>query len=452
MAVKVRNVRNAKKAKLWDEQDDAALLTLLRRKIKDVNVALRECETPYERTRLRKQRDHYKAMLGKVETGSYNGDIIFNELKASAALHQEQALSSRAHASVRGGKVYNKSYDPMDFDYEAAFRKKRYFGVSLPIIMTVLSLLLIATFIIGFLLPSDISDKVATTIYDSTGIDLDFRTFFIYRLGPTADGNVIDITIPNDGNWPRGVYSEDNDVWDEYASQGLPYVDINNGTTPETISLYGDFGVTAIYIDTADIVKAWFRTKMLSKVRLDFLEDMQFFKGNSYYYEIFLSGTKADDLVIKQDENGQFDFGTIYNHIGVYGTIIFVIVAFLMSIVLFIMNLVRIFTYTSRRIHGTTFFAMFISLLAMICPALASCEGTALGTSFANYFTGLYGTNDFIGNKSVTTGLTITFILPAALCLVMLILPLLFKNRYKKLPTRLPKGNKIHDPFTRDKK
>ena len=193
MAVKVRNVRNAKKAKLWDEQDDAALLTLLRRKIRDVNIALRECETPYERTRLRKQRDHYKAMLGKVETGSYNGDIIFSELKASAALHQEQALSSRAHASVRGGKIYNKSYDPMDFDYEAAFRKKRYFGVALPIFMTVLSLLLIAVFVIGFFLPSEINDK----IYDNTGLDL--RTYVVYRLGETSDGNVIDLEIDNEG-------------------------------------------------------------------------------------------------------------------------------------------------------------------------------------------------------------------------------------------------------------
>ena len=443
MAVKVRNVRNAKKAKLWDEQDDAALLTLLRRKIKDVNIALRECETPYERTRLRKQRDHYKAMLGKVETGSYNGDIIFNELKASAALHQEQALSSRAYASVKGGKVYNKSYDPMDFDYEAAFRKKRYFGVSLPIIMTILSLILVATFIIGFFLPSDIND----TISNKTG--LDFRTFMIYRLGEDQDGNVIDITIPNDGNWPRGIYSNDELVTD-FVEPGLPYM--IDGNIPETISLYADCDCDAIYIDTADIIKAWFKTKMLAKVRLDFLEDMQFFKGTSYYYTIFLSGTKADGLVIKQDDKGQFDMGVIYNHLGVYGTIIYLIVAFLMSVVLLIINIVRIFTYTSRRPHGTTLFTMLICALAMISPALASCVGTALGDSINSYFTGLNGAEVFVTNDTATIGVTLIFILPAALCLVMAILPLLFKNRYKKLPTRLPKGNKIHDPFIREKK
>ena len=441
MAVKVRNVRNAKKAKLWDEQDDAALLTLLRRKIKDVNIALRECETPYERTRLRKQRDHYKAMLGKVETGSYNGDILFNELKASAALHQEQALSSRAHASVRGGKIYNKSYDPMDFDYEAAFRKKRYFGVALPIFMTILSLLLVAVFVIGFFLPSEINDK----IYDTTG--LDFRTYVVYRLGETSDGNIIDLSIDNDGNWPRGLY---DDLQEEYIDNNEPYKD-GYDNIPEKVSLR-TMGYEALYIDTADIIKAWFRTKMLSKVRLDFIEDLQFFKGNSTYYELFLSGDKMDALVIKKNSEGQYDIGTIYNHIGVYGTIMFLIASFLMSLVLLIINIIRIFTYTSRRIHGTTLFTMFVCLLAMISPALASCEGTALGTSFVNYFAGLNGVTAFVNTKSATAGVTITFILPAAFCLLMMILPFLFKNRYKKLPTRLPKGNKIHDPFNREKK
>ena len=444
MAVKVRNVRNAKKAKLWDEQDDAALLTLLRRKIKDVNIALRECETPYERTRLRKQRDHYKAMLGKVETGSYNGDILFNELKASAALHQEQALSSRAHASVRGGKIYNKSYDPMDFDYEAAFRKKRYFGVALPIFMTILSLLLVAVFVIGFFLPSEIND----TIYDTTG--LDFRTYVVYRLGETSDGNVIDFTVDNNGNWPRGLY--DPLYKETFIDPGIPYTNIDDDSVPEKVSLGADMTCEAIYIDTADIIKAWFRTKMLSKVRLDFIEDLQFFKGSSSYYEIFLSGDKADALVIKKNSEGQYDIGTIYNHIGVYGTIMFLIASFLMSLVLLIINIIRIFTYTSRRIHGTTLFTMFVCLLAMISPALASCEGTALGTSFVNYFAGLNGVTAFVNTKSATAGVTITFILPAAFCLLMMILPFLFKNRYKKLPTRLPKGNKIHYPFNREKK
>ncbi len=445
MAVKVRNVSNARKAKLWNEQDDAALLSLLKRKIKDVNVALRECETPYERARLKKQKEHYKVMLQKVETGSYNGDIIFNELKASAALRQEQSLSSRAYASVRGGKVYNNSYDPMDFDYEAAFRKKRYFGMSLPIIMTILSLVLIATFIIGFFLPSNINDTISNT----TG--LDFRTFVLYRLGSADDG--LDIQIPNDGNWPRGFYTN-SDVYNEYVSQNAPYMD-EDENVPETVYLFTDCGCTAIYLDTSDIIKAWFKTKMLSKVRLDFLEDLQFFKGNSFYYQLFLEGDKANALVIKQDENGQFNFGTIYNHIGVYGTIMFIIISFLMSIVLFIINLVRIFTYTSRRFHGTTFFTLLTSLFAMLSPALAACEGTALGDALVNYFTGLNGVARFSNpelKSKATVGVTLVFLIPSVLCLILMILPFLFKNRYKKLPTRLPKGNKIHDPFNRTKK
>lgn len=448
MAVKVRNVRNAKKAKLWDEKDDAALLTLLKRKVKDVNIALRECETPYERARLKKQKEHYKNMLHKVETGSYNGDIIFNELKASAALNQEQALSSRAHASVRGGKIYNKSYDPIDFDYDSAFRKKRYFGFSLPLVMTILSLVLIATFIVGIFLPADVNKKIV----DATNGYINFKTFIVYRLGPDSEGNIVDFTIPNDGNWPAGIYNNPytGPEVDDTPVAGEPYED-DEDNVPETVNLYENCYCEALYIDTADILKAWFKTKMLSKVRLDFLEDMQFFKGSSVYYQLFLEGSKADALVIKPDENGQYNFGTIYNHIGVYGTIIFMIVAFLMAVVLFIINFIRLFTYTSRRIHGTTLFTLFMSVLAMLSPALAACEGTLLGDSFSNYFTGLSSTNNFIANTSATIGLTYTFVLPAAICLILLILPFLFKNRYKKLPTRLPKGNKIHDPFNREK-
>ena len=74
MAVRANNVNNARKARMWSEQDDANLVILLRRKIKDTTVAIRESETPYERSRLKAQKARYKDMLRKVETGNYNGD------------------------------------------------------------------------------------------------------------------------------------------------------------------------------------------------------------------------------------------------------------------------------------------------------------------------------------------------------------------------------------------
>ena len=82
MAVKVNNTASIRKAKRWSERDDAALCVLLKRKIKDVNVALRESDSPYERARLKEQKRHYKTMLVKVENGAYNGDILFSELQA----------------------------------------------------------------------------------------------------------------------------------------------------------------------------------------------------------------------------------------------------------------------------------------------------------------------------------------------------------------------------------
>ncbi len=467
MAVKVRNVANARKSQLWNEQDDVALAELLRRKIKEMTVALRECETPYERSRLKKNKDHYKAMLKKVETGSYNGDIIFNELKAAAALSQEQTLSTRAYASVSGGKIYNNSYNNMDFDYESAFRKKRYYGFALPLIMTILSALLALCFIVGFFFPKDINQ----TITDTIGID--FGTFVMYRIGPLSEeedenGFPADYThfiIPNDGNWPRGIYDADISETGWEIEDGVPFEfypeDSDDPQVPETVDLYRDVGCTMLYIDTADIVKAWFKTKMLAKTRIDFIENLPFFQGDSVYYQVFLSGTKADDLKIQKNENGEYDFGVIYNHIGVYGTIMFTIVAFLMTIVLFVMNLIRLFTYTSRRIHGTTLFTLLMSALAMICPALASCEGTALGTALKLYFTGLSGADAFAVVEFAedvaeqgpiqTVGLSLTYLLPAVLCVLLLILPFLFRNRFKKLPTHLPKGNKVHDPFNRKK-
>ena len=143
MAVKVHNTANIRRAQRWDERDDAALGVLLKRKIKDVTIGLRESENPYERAKLKEQKRHYKAMLRKVESGSYNGDIIFSELKASSALRAEQNLRAAGYSTMAGGKNYVNSYQAMDFDYESAFRKKRYYGVALPLLLLLLSIIFV---------------------------------------------------------------------------------------------------------------------------------------------------------------------------------------------------------------------------------------------------------------------------------------------------------------------
>ncbi len=441
MAVKVRNAENVRKSELWDEKDDAALVELLRRKIKDTTIAVRECESPYERSRLKEQKKRYKIMYKKVKTGSYNGDIIFNELRASAALTQEQSLSTRAHASVQGGKIYNNSYNAMDFDYETAFRKKRYYGFSLPFFLTILSLLLVASFVIGIFLPQTATDWVK----ENVGIDL--NSYVVIHLGEQEDGSVIDFSVDDDGPWPNGVY--DNSFLTPGSDEKFSEV-YEAKTDGSPIMLYADCGISAIYVNTSDIVKCWFKTKMLEKVRLSFIEDLEYFQGDSYYYRYFLQD-KSQEYVIKKNAEGNYDFGTIYNHIGVYGTIMFLIVAFLMSVVLLLINLIRLFTYTSRRIHGTTLFTFFMSVLMVLAPALASCNGTQLGTALTSYFSYLSGEEGFLSSFTTTVGCSVMMLAPAGICLLMLLLPFLFKNRFKKLPTRLPKGNRVHDPFNRTK-
>ncbi len=456
MAVRANNVNNARKARMWSEQDDANLVILLRRKIKDTTVAIRESETPYERSRLKAQRARYKEMLRKVETGNYNGDIIFNELRAAAALRQESEFASGLHTSMAGGKAYTNSYGNVDFDYEAAFRKKRYYGASLPIILTLLSIILLASMLLGILSPHYINRTITNKITDGTQGMININTMFVYKIDSVVPGtnsltiNGVtllqgDIKVQADENgkwwWPEANYPS------EYViEQGKPYATIDSEgkvkeSGAESVLLKRDLGVTAIYIDAADVIKAWFHTKMLEKTRIDVLENLSVFQGTSAFYSIFLADGKASQLVIKK-ENGQYNRETIINHLGVYGAILYNIVAIVFMVIILIQNIVRIFTYTSRRLHFTTFLCLLFSALGWISPALATCEGTELGVAFKNYFLNLTNAEAFMSEATASVGVTIMGIIPVAICFVMLILPKFFRNRHKDLPARVPKGNR----------
>ncbi len=438
MAVKINNTANLRRAQRWDERDDAALCVLLKRKLKDINVALRESESPYERSRLKQQKKHYKTMLIKVENGAYNGDIIFGELQAASALRSEQTLRSAEYATMAGGKRYVSSYQNMDFDYESAFRKKRYYGFSLPIILLILSLAFVFIFIMGAFLPTEIKTMAETEL----GVPLD--SLFMCKINPEA----FDIEIDNDGNWPSGIYGGKFQPED-----GVPFTDAD-GKVPEKIRLSADAGMTAIYISPFDVVKAWFRTPMLKNTRLDFLEDSEYFKGDSNYYMFFLAGGKSDALVIRKDADGNYDNSVIMNHIGTYGTIIFLIAAFLLGIVNIIINIVRLFTYTSRRIHFISLLCFLLSVLCMISPALATMEGTEIGAAFSAYFSSLSGTASFMKNTDATVGIGLLFFVPVAINLLMLILPFIFRNVLKKRVTSVPRGNRkrnaLNDPLYAD--
>lgn len=436
MAVRIRNTANIRRAQRWDERDDAALGLLLKRKIKDVNIALRESNTPYERARLKETKRHYKTMLRKVENGAYNGDVIFSELKASSALRAEHDLRMAGYSTMQGGKKYVNSYQNMDFDYENAFRKKRYYGVALPLFLLLLSLIFVATFLISAFLPADISEQIETSV---TPID----ELFLYKLGP----DTIDIVIENDGNWPRGIYGVDDEGYSLAPTPGEKYSTIT-GEEPTTVRLYADLGMLAVYVSPFDVVKAWFHTPMLETTRLDFLEDSPYFQGNSYYYLCFLEGNKRAALVIQKDEDGNFDRSVIFRHIGTYGLIMFLLATFLFGCLNVVVNIIRLFTYTSRRLHIIPLISLIFAALCLICPAFATVEGTDIGAAFSTYFSTITGVNDaFWANADASVGVGLMFFVPIVLNVVMLLCPFLFRNRLKKRYTSVPSGNRGRNAY-----
>lgn len=429
MAVRINNTENIRRAKRWNEADDAALCVLLKKKIKDTEVSIRESDTPYERAKLKAHRNHYKVMLRKVEDGGYNGDIIFSELKAATALRGEQSARSAVYGTVAGAKKYNNSYSDMDFDYETAFRKKRYYGVGLPLILLLLSIIFVGIFVMGAFLPTNVMASLPEN-------DVALDALFVYRIG----SGTLDIAITNDGTWPSGTFSGEAPI------QGVPYED-SYGNIPDTVRLNADVGMLTVNISPFDIVKAWFHTPMLEKTRIDFLEDSIYFQGTSYYYLCFLSGTKADSLVIKKDEDGNFDNSVIIRYIGTYGAIYFLLISFLLGIFSLLVNIVRLFTYTSRKLHIASLLSFIFSLLCMIAPAFAMIEGTDITGAFKNYFMSLTDYAGFSGSVDTTVGVGILFFIPAAISLLMMFLPLIMRNTLKKRPTYVPKGNKARNAY-----
>jgi hypothetical protein len=434
MAVKVNNTENIRKSKRWNEKDDAALTLLLKKKLREMDVSIRESNTPYERSRLKETKQQYKQMLRKVETGVYNGDIIFAEMQAAAALRGEQQGKMEYYGQSQNGRAYVNSYQDMDFDYEAAFRKTRYYGAALPFIMLIFVSLLLCIFVMGAFLPAKLKETA-----DSYSLNL--NAMFVYKLSDSFD-----IEITNDGTWPSGSYAANAAI----PVEGVPFADLQ-GNVPAMVKLYKDMKMTTIDISAFDIIKAWFRTPMLEKVRLDFLEDRAAFKGSSYYYLCFLSGSKTDDLKIIKDAEGNYDFSVILRHIGTYGTILFMVISFLLGVIVFISTLIRLFTYTTRKLHVLHWLLLIFSALAFISPALASIEGTEIVASVQNYFLSLTSINTFLSTEGTTAGIGLLYLIPTACSLLLLILPKIFRNRLKRRVTSVPRGNKMrlaqNDPY-----
>lgn len=426
MAVKIQNEANIRKAKRWNEEDDAALALMLRKKIRETGLAVRDAKSPYERERLKARRDHYKKMARKVQNGSYNGDILFSEMQAAADLRAQESNKFASYSTVGGAKTYLNSYEDMDFDYENYFRKRRYFGIFLPIIMFLLTAVFLTVFIIGAILPTE----TKINLYDSTGIKTD--ALFTFKVGEGTN----DFRIKNDGNWPDGNWPVNADGEEERLEQGVPFV--KNGVTPEYVSVHADLGMTAINISAFDVIKAWFRTPMLASTRLDFLENNANFQGPSWYYSKFFDSN--DGLQIERNADGQYDIISILRYLGGYAGILCLVAAFLLGIIALITNIIRLFTYTSRKVHLVNILAFIFALLAVVMPALLLLESTDFGAAFQEFF--VFDEAAFFDESGYRLMMNPIALIPAAVMLVNMLLPLMFKNKLKKRPTYVPKGNK----------
>lgn len=434
MAVKVQNELNIRKAKRWNEKDDAALHELLRKKTKEVNLAIKESTSPFMRSKLKAKRAHYKDMTKKVASGTYNGDIIFSEMQAAAALRTQASLKQQRFSNPSEARNYINSYEDMDLDYESYFRKTRYFGKFLPIIMILLSAVMLAFFVIGAFLPT--STKQSLKANNQLKVD----TLMYFKLGP----NEKDFSIKNDGNWPDGDWRVQGGV-EQILAQGTPYSDPITGTEPEYVYLYTDLGLRTINISSFDIIKSWFRTKMLNTVRLDFLENNANFQGPSWFYAKYMESAETNLQYLK-NEDGSFDIPILVKIIAGYGAIFSLIFAFLLALVCFILSIARLFTYTTRKFHSLHILLFFFSALAILLPSLMAMEGTEVFAAVKDYL--MLNHNAFILSDDSTLMLNSLAFIPIGAAFVLIFLPKLFKNRLKKKPSFVPRGNK---PRLKDK-
>ena len=328
----------------WTERDEAVLVDLLKRKIHEIKWEIRDSDSPYARAKLRRTRTEYKKLLEKVERGDYDANILAAEMKT----HSEYNTVQRQKREKALGR-YADAYAGIDFDFESYFSKTRYFGAACPLVMLVLTILLLVALFLSSFLSADMINSVNESFYDMTGIRLSLTSIGYIRLGP----NEMDFEVPNDGNWPSGTFTNPA----EATPQGQRWEDKENNIYPDTVWLFENLGMDTIDITVYDVIKALFRTPMMSENRIDVIENLDEMQGPSWYYVRFIRD-RADDIVIERDENGDLNGLNIVRHIATYGTIVFLILTIILAAIEVIMNIGRLFSYTSRRLHALPIFIL----------------------------------------------------------------------------------------------
>lgn len=183
----------------WTERDEAILVELLTRKIKEMRFEIKKVESPYAKNKLRRTREEYKKLLDKVERGDYDPDILAAELKT----HHDYNKQERDKRNTKLGK-YVDGYADVDFDFATYFSKSRYFGAGLPIIMIVLLVLFLAVILSSVYLTGEQLEAVEYQLSLDSRITLTSVAYFKLESGNN------DFNVPNDGKWPSGSYTYPN--------------------------------------------------------------------------------------------------------------------------------------------------------------------------------------------------------------------------------------------------
>lgn len=421
----------------WTERDEAVYIDLLRRKIGELKHDIAQADSPYVKARLKNKRKEYKSLLLKVESGSYNSNVLAGEMAAYQRAKNQETY--RYAGNTGKAAKYVDSYEEINFDFDGYFRKTRYFGTALPAVLLVLTLILTFLLVFSMVMPASVTQSIDAAIGDVFGEDaprVSLAGPLYYKLKKG------DFSVPNNGKWPNAIYAQPESAL-EY---GKVFTDAD-GATPEMVDLFSDLGMVALVISMEDIAKGTFYTPLLQKYQLTALEDALFpddSSRGSWYQRFFIAG-RIDDLEIKKDENGQWNAVNILNNLGTYGAIICALIVLACCVVELILCVIRLFTYTSRRLHAIPIILFLSLVLMLILPVfgtIPALDNASLSQAFSNYFS--FNTADFLASDTATFSVNIVYLILAGFALIMIFVPRMFKNRAFKTVTHVPKGNRAH--------
>lgn len=425
MAKQARKVRkpNAtdakhKNASAWRAEDEVTLRYAIDGQLTHLNEQILKANTPGKKAKLRDRKKELLAMRKKVDNGLYGSTALYARL---------ERMGIKPEATGKGSV---SRYDTMDFKFDEYFRKTRYYGGMLPLLIIIFTVLMIFILALGSILPRSLDSEMnPVSSEEETAFSFHIDSLFMFKLSSKND-----FLIKNDGKWPLGLWAEGKEL-----EEGELYKDAT-GNTPATVRVYAELGMTAIKLSVWDVANAFFRTSAMSSYRIDPIENLPVFDGADWYYAKYIMN-QDDFLYFGKQADGTYNVTNLIYIIAVYGTIIAILGLFVTAICAIVSSIVSMFTFTGRRLHVYAVFSIIFLAMALILPAfLAIPSGVEPKDCLSTYF--MFNDATFLSEDGgpLTVNFPIIFaFIPAVL---VLLLPKFFKNKASKLPTYVPKGNR----------